>query len=139
MSITSVASNRDKWAISEMGGATWHLRVTRVYPQVTDGTFTLDLTFTGSEPPGLLPGQNLQGKLTLGADQTGTIVPAGAFLERTGGDWIFVLTRDGSSARRRFIKIGRRNAEQVEVLNGLAAWRASYHFRLYRAGPDRIG
>ena len=111
---------RGQIADIEIGDGTWHLRVTRVYPQVTDGTFTVDLTFSGSEPPGLLPGQNLQGKLTLGADQTGTVVPAGAFLERTGGDWIFVLTRDGSSARRRFIKIGRRNAEQVEVLSGLA-------------------
>jgi HlyD family secretion protein len=104
----------------EIGDSTWPLRVTRVYPQVTDGTFTVDLAFTGAEPRGLLPGQNLQGKLTLGADQTATTLPAGAFLERTGGDWIFVLTKDGTSARRRSIKVGRRNAEQVEVLGGLA-------------------
>jgi HlyD family secretion protein len=104
----------------EMGDRTWPLQVTRVYPQVTDGTFNVDLAFTGADPPGLLPGQNLQGKLTLGADQTATIVPAGAFLERTGGDWIFVLTKDGSSARRRRIKLGRRNAEQAEVVSGLA-------------------
>ncbi|MGH8256456.1 MAG: efflux RND transporter periplasmic adaptor subunit [Steroidobacteraceae bacterium] len=102
------------------GATTWPLRVTRVYPQVTDGTFTVDLAFTGAEPPGLLPGQDLQGKLTLGADQKATIIPAGAFLETTAGAWIFVLTADGRSAQRHSIKIGRRNAEQVEVLGGLA-------------------
>jgi HlyD family secretion protein len=101
------------------GDTTWPLRVTRVYPQVTDGTFTVDLAFDGAEPPGLLPGQNLQGKLTLGADQTATIIPAGAFLETTAGDWIFVLAKDGRSAQRRSIRIGRRSAEQVEVLSGL--------------------
>jgi len=104
----------------ELGEGTWPLRVARVYPQVTDGTFSVDLTFNGGEPPGLLPGQSLQGRLSLGADQMAIILPAGAFLERTGGDWIFVLTQDGRSAHRRTIRIGRRNAEQVEVLSGIA-------------------
>lgn len=104
----------------EIGDATWPLRVNRVYPQVTDGSFAVDLAFIGKEPPGLLPGQNLQGKLTLGADRTGTILPAGAFLEVTGGDWVFVLSKDGRFARRQRIKVGRRSAEQVEVLSGLA-------------------
>jgi HlyD family secretion protein len=49
------------------------------------------------------------------------ILPAGAFLERTGGDWVFVVSKDGRSAQRRAIKIGRQNAEQVEVLSPLAA------------------
>jgi HlyD family secretion protein len=87
---------------------------------VTSGTFTVDLAFQDATPAGLLPGQALQGKLALGADRTATILPAGAFLERTGGDWIFVLAKDGKSALRRTIRIGRRNAEQVEVLGGLA-------------------
>lgn len=104
----------------EIGDRTWPLRVARVYPQVTDGTFAVDLAFTGSEPPGLLPGQSLEGRLTLGADRTATVLPTGAFLEATGGDWVFVLTKDGHSAHRRRIKIGRRSAEQVEVLSGLA-------------------
>jgi HlyD family secretion protein len=104
----------------DIGERTWPLSVTRVYPQVKDGTFTVDLAFEGRAPPGLLPGEALQGRLALGADRPATLVPAGAFLERTGGDWIFVLGKDGKSAHRRTIKIGRRNAEQVEVLSGLA-------------------
>lgn len=104
----------------QIGDRTWPLRVTRVYPQVTDDTFTVDLAFSGAAPSGLLPGQNLEGKLTLGADQAATIIPAGAFLETSAGDWAFVLTQDGRDAQRRSIKIGRRNAEQLEVLSGLA-------------------
>jgi len=103
-----------------IGDETCALTVSRVYPQVTNGTFTIDLVFQGSAPQGLLPGQDLRGKLTVGEDRTVTMVPAGAFLERTGGNWIFVLTADGTSAVRRKLKIGRRNVEQVEVVHGLA-------------------
>jgi HlyD family secretion protein len=103
-----------------VGDKSWVLKVVRVYPKVTNGTFTIDLAFQDATPAGLLPGQTLQGKLALGADRTATLLPAGAFLERTGGDWIFALAKDGKSALRRTIKIGRRNAEQVEVLSGLA-------------------
>jgi HlyD family secretion protein len=108
-------------AAIEVGDKTWVLQVVRVYPKVASGTFTVDLAFRDATPAGLLPGQTLQGKLALGADRTATILPAGAFLERTGGDWVFVLAKDGQSALRRSIKIGRRNDEQVEVLSGLAA------------------
>ena len=98
---------------------TWRLTVTRVYPQVKDGAFSIDLSFAGATPEGLLPGQALQGKLEVGADQPGIVLPTGAFLERTGGRWLFVLAPDGHSAHRREVRLGRRNAEQVEVLANL--------------------
>jgi HlyD family secretion protein len=44
----------------------------------------------------------------------------GPFLERTGGDWIFVVSSDGKSAQRRHIRVGRRSVEQLEILSGLA-------------------
>jgi hypothetical protein len=49
------------------------------------------------------------------------VLPAGAFLAETGGDWIFVLDAGRREAQRRRIKTGRRNVEQVEILSGLAA------------------
>jgi HlyD family secretion protein len=70
-------------------------------------------------PRGLLPGQALEGRLTLGGDRPALILPAGPFLERTGGDWVMVADAGGSHADRRRVKIGRRSAEQVEVLAGL--------------------
>ena len=105
----------------DIDGRTLNLRVERIYPQVKNGTFTVDLSFQGAQPQGLLPGQAVQGKLSLGADRPALVLPAGAFLERSGGDWCFVVAPDGRHADRRRIKIGRRNSEQVEVLSGLKA------------------
>jgi HlyD family secretion protein len=105
----------------EMDGKTWQLTVARIYPQVKGGSFNLDLHFSAPTPSGLLPGQALQGKLSLGEDREALLLPAGAFLEHTGGDWVFVVDADGGSAHRRTIKVGRRNAEAVEVLSNLSA------------------
>jgi len=104
----------------DIDGKRWQLTVGRIYPQVKNGTFDVDLLFAGSAPEGLLPGRALQGKLSLGEDREALLLPAGAFLDETGGDWIFVLGADAASAHRRTVKLGRRNPEQVEVLANLA-------------------
>ena len=75
----------------QLDDTSWPLKVTRVYPQVKSGGFVVDLAFDGATPAGLLRGQTLQGRLSLGADVPGLVLPAGAFLERSGGDWAFVL------------------------------------------------
>jgi HlyD family secretion protein len=95
------------------------LTVTRIYPQVKEGSFSIDLDFSGPPPPDLTVGENIQGKLTLGGDQSGLILPSGPFLDRTGGDWVYVVNTDRTAAARRHIRIGRRNTEQLEVLSGL--------------------
>ena len=105
----------------ELNDLRYDLHVARVYPQVKNGTFTVDLTFDGKMPMGLSPGSTAEGKLSLGGDRGGLVLPAGAFLEASGGDYMFVLDAGGNSAHRRRIKLGRRNSEQVEVLSGLAA------------------
>jgi HlyD family secretion protein len=105
----------------ELNDVRFGLHVARVYPQVKDGTFTVDLTFDGKMPMGLSPGSTAEGKLSLGGVSGGLVLPAGAFLEASGGDYAFVLDVGGKSAHRRRIKLGRRNSEQVEVLSGLAA------------------
>jgi len=103
----------------EADGRAWALKVTRVDPQVKDATFLVELAFVGGQPKGVAPGQALEGRLTLGGDRPALLLPAGAFLERTGGAWAMVVSADGGHADRRRIRIGRRNAEQVEVLSGL--------------------
>jgi HlyD family secretion protein len=97
------------------------VKVTRVDPQVKNATFQVDLAFEGAMPHGLLPGQALEGRLTLGGDRPALVLPAGAFLERTGGDWAMVVDASGTHADRRRIHMGRRSADQVEVLGGLKA------------------
>lgn len=103
----------------EADARVWPLKVTRVDPQVKDATFLVELVFTGAQPKSIAPGQALEGRLTLGGDRPGLLLPAGAFLERTGGAWAMVVATDGNHADRRRIRIGRRNADQVEVLSGL--------------------
>jgi HlyD family secretion protein len=108
-------------ADADIDGRTYRLRLTRVYPQVENGVFTAELDFVGPSPPGLVPGAGVQGKLSLGGDEDALVIPAGAFLERTGGGWIFVLDPGGATAHRRDIRVGRRNVEQVEIAAGLKA------------------
>lgn len=105
----------------EVAGAPTKVRITRVYPQVKDGRFTIDLAFEGADPAGLVGGQAVQGRLALGDDKQGLVLASGAFLERTGGDWAFVVNQGGDEANRRRIRIGRRSAEQVEIVDGLKA------------------
>jgi HlyD family secretion protein len=104
-----------------LDGKLVNLTIGRVYPQVRNGVFRVDLDFHGSSPPTLVEGASAQGHLQLGGDIPATVLPSGAFLERTGGDWIFVLDARSESAHRRRIKAGRRNGDQVEVLGGLQA------------------
>jgi len=94
--------------------------VRRIYPQVHDGRFRVDFDFDNTMPANLVAGETTQGRLQLGDDSPARIVPVGPFLERTGGDWIFVVAPDGQSAQRRRIKPGRRTVEQLEILSGLA-------------------
>jgi HlyD family secretion protein len=110
----------DQIATVELNGAPVQAQVSRIYPQVNDGRFMIDLAFVGADPGGLVPGQALQGRLALGDDRPALVIASGAFLERTGGDWVFVMTDDKVAERRR-IKVGRRNAEQVEIADGLKA------------------
>jgi HlyD family secretion protein len=108
-------------AIADFDGKDVRLKAIRVYPQVKDGVFTVDLAFVDAQPQNLTTGAAVQGRLSLGGDQPALVLPAGAFLERSGGDYVFVVSPDGHHADRRRIKLGRRNSEQVEVLSGLKA------------------
>jgi len=104
----------------QVEGKEWPIHLSRVYPQIKEGSFTVDFEFAGTAPTNLLPGQTVVGKLTLGNTQNAVFVPTGPYLEQTGGAWVFVLLGDGSGASRRAIELGRRNTEQIEVLGGLS-------------------
>jgi HlyD family secretion protein len=108
-------------ATVELHGKPAIVAVQRVSPQVHNGEFQIDLDFAGASPPALVEGASAQGHLQLGGDTPALLLPAGAFLERTGGNWVFVLAPDGRSAERRSITGGRRTSEQLEVLGGLTA------------------
>ena len=84
-----------------------------------NGAFEVDLQFVGAEPAELQRGQTLQVKLTLGDPAPALLIPNGAFYNETGGAWVFVVAPDGGSAVKRNVRLGRRNADYIEVLDGL--------------------
>ncbi|MGD9158234.1 MAG: efflux RND transporter periplasmic adaptor subunit [Desulfobacteraceae bacterium] len=100
-------------------GKTYPADVKKIYPQVTNGQFQVDIQFTENQPPELRRGQTLQAKLTLGDESEAILIPNGSFYQDTGGNWIFVTTPDGSEAIKRNIVLGRRNSSYIEVVEGL--------------------
>ena len=105
-------------AAAEHNGRDIDLTVSKIYPQISDGQFEVDMILA-DEPPGLRRGQTKQVRLTLGDNSDALLIPNGAFYQETGGNWIFVVSADGSEAIRRSVRMGRRNDEFIEVLDGL--------------------
>jgi HlyD family secretion protein len=106
-------------ANAEVGGRQFRMRVSKIYPQVRNGAFEVDLQFIGQEPADLQRGQTVQIRLTLGDPAPALMIPNGAFYNETGGNWVFVVAPDGRSAVKRQVRLGRRNADYIEVLEGL--------------------
>ncbi len=106
-------------ASAEVAGRAYRMRISKIYPQVRNGAFEVDLQFIGQEPADLQRGQTVQIRLTLGDPTPAVLIPNGAFYNETGGNWVFVVAPDGGSAVKRQVRLGRRNADFIEVLEGL--------------------
>jgi len=102
-------------------GIDYAVELSRVYPQIREGRFTVELTFEKAQPQALSPGQSVEAHITLGESANGLLLPNDAFVNDSGGAWAFVVGQDGASAERRTVRIGRRNNSQIEILSGLAA------------------
>ena len=97
----------------------FNLTVRRVYPEVRNGTFKIDMIFRDSMPDNIRTGQTYYISLQLGQPKRSVLVPIGGFFQETGGQWIFVLDPTESFATKRNISIGRKNPKYYEVLEGL--------------------
>ena len=106
-------------ASADIDGKTYRLKVAKVYPQVRNGQFQIDLVFVGPAPASVQRGQTIQAKLTIGDSSKALLIPNGAFFNDTGGNWVFVVDASGNGATRRQVQLGRRNADFIEVLGGL--------------------
>jgi HlyD family secretion protein len=106
-------------ATADIDGKTYRLKVSKIYPQVRNGQFSIDLVFVGPEPQSIQRGQTVQAKLTLGDSSRAVLIPNGAFFNDTGGNWVFVVDSGGKSATRRQVQLGRKNSDFIEVLSGL--------------------
>ena len=107
--------------VLEHDGKRYELDVRKIYPEVENGQFQIDLGFVGAQPGGIRRGQSLRARLSLSHPELTLKVATGAFTQGTGGTWAFVVSEDGTVARRRSITLGRRNDEFIEVIDGLAA------------------
>lgn len=95
------------------------LEIKKVYTQVTNGRFQVDMEFVGKVPKGIRRGQTLQILLALSDERTAVLLPQGGFYQQTGGNWIFKVSEDGSRAYRVDIQLGNKNTDYYEVLSGL--------------------
>ena len=100
-------------------GRDYRAHVSKVYPQVSNGTFKVDLYFDGTSPSGIHVGQAIDLKVELGGATRAVMLPNGPFYQDTGGNWVFALDPGGKYAVRRNVRLGRRNPDHVEVVDGL--------------------
>jgi HlyD family secretion protein len=105
----------------DRNGTEMNLTVKKVYPEVREGQFKIDMVFTGTSPENLRTGQTYNIKLELGASEKAIMIPRGGFFQSTGGQWIFVLNEAGTEAVKRQIRIGKQNPQYYEILEGLQA------------------
>jgi len=106
-------------ATLEAAGKTWPLTVSQRLPQVKDGRFGVELEFSQGMPPALQAGQSLDARIVLGQPSRARLIADGAFYGDSGGAWVYVLNADGTAAERRTVRLGRRAAGRIEVLDGL--------------------
>ncbi len=101
-------------------GKDYSLRISKIYTQVNNGKFQVDLEFTKDIPSGIRRGQNLQVKLSLSDESQAVLLPRGGFFQQTGGNWVFVYDPVTNTAKRVNIQLGRQNPQFFEVIDGLS-------------------
>lgn len=103
----------------DFSGNTFDLKISKVYPEVRDGRFEVDMEFVGKNAEGIRRGQSLHIRLQLSDVSQAILVARGGFYQTTGGNWVYVLDSSGKYAVKRQIRLGRQNPEFFEVLEGL--------------------
>ena len=98
---------------------TYKLKINKVYTQVANGKFQVDMQFEGTVPTGIRRGQTLQIRLALSDEKQVIRLPRGSFFQQTGGNWIFKVSADGKTAFKTDIQLGSQNPDYYEVLQGL--------------------
>ena len=102
-----------------INGKSYSLTIKKVYTQVTNGRFQVDMQFDENVPEGIRRGQTLQIRLALSDEKQALMIAKGGFFQQTGGNWIFKVSEDGHTAYRTAITLGSQNTEYYEVLSGL--------------------
>ena len=110
---------RDLNATLERNNTEYTLRLRKVYPEVRNGRFKIDMVFTDKKPKTIRAGQSYNIKLQLGASNDALLLSKGGFYQSTGGQYVFVTDENGAFAYKRNIQIGKQNTRYFEILEGL--------------------
>ncbi|MEO0473636.1 MAG: efflux RND transporter periplasmic adaptor subunit [Bacteroidota bacterium] len=102
-------------------GKLYPLEIKKIYPEVSNGNFEVDMIFTEDAPTTIKRGQNLSIKLELSGDKKALLLARGSYFLTTGGSWVYVLDPATNTAFKRNIKVGNQNPTYLEVLDGLQA------------------
>lgn len=110
--------------IGQMGetsfaGKDYKLKIKKVFTQVTNGRFQVDMEFEGAAPEGIRRGQTMQIRLALSDETQALLLAKGGFYQQTGGNWVFKVSDDGKTAYKADVQLGRQNPDYYEVLSGL--------------------
>jgi HlyD family secretion protein len=100
-------------------GKDYKLKIRKVYTQVTNGKFQVDMAFEGEVPQGIRRGQTFQVRVALSDEKQALLLPRGGFYQQTGGNWIFKVNENGTMAYKTEIQLGGQNPDYYEVLQGL--------------------
>lgn len=103
-----------------LNNKTYSLIIRKVFTQVNGGKFQVDMQFENDVPTGIRRGQNLQIRLALSAEKQALVVDKGGFFQKTGGNWVFKLSEDGSTAYKVDIRLGSQNTQYYEIIDGLS-------------------
>lgn len=106
----------DQQGSFQFDGKSYLLKIKKIYPQVTNGSFEADLVFTDAVPSNIKRGQSVSIKLELSAEEKGLLLARGSFYQKTGGNWIYLIDPNSNIARKHNIKVGRQNPNFYEVL-----------------------
>ena len=109
----------DQAGTFEFDGQQYQLRVSKIYTEVSNDSFRVDMEFEGLRANGIKRGQTLQIDLSLSESKTTRVLSKGGFYRHTNGRWVYRISDDGTRAVRVDVVAGRHNPQSFEILDGL--------------------
>ncbi|NUZ13111.1 efflux RND transporter periplasmic adaptor subunit [Pseudoalteromonas sp. McH1-7] len=96
-----------------------HAKVSKIDSRVSQSQFQIEVALPSGQSD-IKRGQSIDIELMLGGNkENAVLLKRGAFFTSSGGNWVYVLSHDGKTAQRRDIRLGKKNQDYYEVLDGL--------------------
>ncbi|MEX0927890.1 MAG: HlyD family efflux transporter periplasmic adaptor subunit, partial [Balneolales bacterium] len=74
--------NPGQRGVFDLGGETYELIISKIFPEVDEGRFDVDMEFTGEEPGNIRRGQTLRVRMELGDLTEATLLARGGFYQQ---------------------------------------------------------